>query len=156
MRRKDREITDPLKIRKIIEKCDCCRLGFSDGNRVYIVPLNFGYIESEGKRTFFFHGAEEGRKIDLIIRNGYAGFELDTNHGLNEKEAACEFSFRFQSVIGEGKVVIVKGTEEKRAGLQTIMNHYSDRQNWEFSDKMLAGVTVFKLEVEGMTCKEHA
>ena len=45
MRRKDREITDPGKIREIIAACDCCRLGFCDGGRAYIVPLDFGFVE---------------------------------------------------------------------------------------------------------------
>lgn len=42
MRRKDREITEPAKIREIIEASHCCRLGFFDGKEVYIVPLSFG------------------------------------------------------------------------------------------------------------------
>lgn len=89
MRRNDREVTDSQKINNIILACDCCRIGFSDGNGVYIVPLNFGYVENGGKRTLYFHGAAEGRKINLIKQTGYAGFELDTNHKLQRLYRLC-------------------------------------------------------------------
>lgn len=49
MRRKEREITDNNKIIEIIDKCDCCRLGFKDEESVYIVPLNFGYKKEDEK-----------------------------------------------------------------------------------------------------------
>ena len=52
MRRSDREVTDPKQIRDIIDHCTCCRLGFWDGQEVYILPLNFGYEEADGKRVF--------------------------------------------------------------------------------------------------------
>lgn len=66
MRRKDREVTDNCEINKIINSCQIIRLAFADGVAPYIVPLNFGFEEKDGKRTFYFHGAKEGRKLDLI------------------------------------------------------------------------------------------
>ncbi|MFR9159268.1 MAG: pyridoxamine 5'-phosphate oxidase family protein [Ruthenibacterium lactatiformans] len=54
------------KITQIIQTCHCCRLGFCDNGAVYIVPLNFGYAEENGKRVFYFHSAKSGRKLDLI------------------------------------------------------------------------------------------
>ena len=55
MRRKDREITDLERIDEIIRACDCCRLGFQDGEGVYIVPVNFGFAWEDGKRVLYFH-----------------------------------------------------------------------------------------------------
>ena len=49
MRRADREVTDPVKIREIITSCDCCRLGLCDGERAYVVPLDFGLEERDGR-----------------------------------------------------------------------------------------------------------
>lgn len=155
MRRKDREITDLRKIDGIIMACDCCRLGFADENGVYIVPLNFGYEVKGEKRSFYFHGAKEGRKIDLINRTGRAGFELDTSHEVTGAETACNYSFRYQSVIGNGTVSIVTDDMEKRAALQLIMSHYSEKNDWDFPDAAVRAVAVFKLEVRELTCKEH-
>jgi len=113
MRQKNREITDNNKINEIILSCSCCRLGFNDNGKVYIVPLNFGYVEQNKKRIFYFHSAKEGRKIDLISKKMSAGFELDTNYKLNEATTACGYSSRFQSIIGLGIVVFVSDFEEK-------------------------------------------
>jgi nitroimidazol reductase NimA-like FMN-containing flavoprotein (pyridoxamine 5'-phosphate oxidase superfamily) len=76
VRRKDREIKDTYGIREIIRECDCCRLAFPDGKSAYIVPLSFGYDEEEN--ALYFHGAAEGKKMDLVRQTGYAGFEMDT------------------------------------------------------------------------------
>ena len=51
-------------------------------DRVYIVPLNFGYAEENGKRVFYFHSAKSGRKLDLIAGTPSVGFELDVNLSL--------------------------------------------------------------------------
>ena len=155
MRRKDREITDPMKIADIINRCTCCRIGFYDDGEVYIVPLNFGYACSEGRYTFYFHGAAEGRKIELIQKNPDVGFEMDTGYALKEADIACGYSARFQSVIGNGVMEIVTNMEEKKEGLRLLMEHNTGKREWEFDEKMLNAVTVFKLEVTKMSCKEH-
>ena len=90
MRRKDRQVSDAAMQREIILACSCCRLGFCDEGGAYIVPLNFGYEERGGKRTFYFHGAREGRKMELIKAGGPVGCERDTGWRLNEAKEACE------------------------------------------------------------------
>ncbi len=155
MRRKDREVTDFMKIENIISRCTCCRIGFYDDGEVYIVPLNFGYEAKGDTYTFYFHGAQEGRKIDLIQNNPVVGFEMDTNYALNEADIACGYSARFQSVIGTGVVSIVSEINEKRRGLSLLMEHNTGKRNWDFNENMFNAVTVFKLEVTKMSCKEH-
>jgi len=103
MRRSDREVVDSGKINEIVRACDCCRLGFIDGDSAYIVPLNFGFEEAEGKRFFYFHGAKEGKKIALIQANPNVGFELDTNHAVNDADKACNYSFGFKASSARAK-----------------------------------------------------
>ena len=155
MRRKDREITDISKIYDIISKCHCCRVGFNDDGDIYIVPLNFGYTVEGEKITFYYHGAHEGRKIDLIRTAPNVGFEMDTNYKLNEAEVACEFSARFQSIIGNGVISLIEDVEEKKHGLDIIMQHVSGRGGWDYPEQMVKNMSVMKLEVEEMACKEH-
>lgn len=155
MRRSDREIKDKNKIKDIISACHCCRLGLNDNGNVYIVPLNFGYTENNGKYTFYFHSAKEGRKVDLINKNGCAGFEMDTNYMLHEGNIACEYTARFQSIIGSGKIAVVEERDEKIKALLAIMHHNTGRDNWEFSDSMLNAVCIFRLDAEELSCKEH-
>lgn len=155
MRRTDREITDRERINEIIKACHCCRLGFCDQGQVYIVPLSFGYEDQGDKRIFYFHGAMEGRKIDLIRKTHYAGFELDTNYQLQKAEAACGYSARYQSIIGTGKVDLIENFEEKRHALLCIMKHNSGREDWTFLEDALRKVAVFQLTVEEISGKEH-
>ena len=155
MRRADREITDHGTITDIIRRCHCCRVGFADGDGVYIVPLSFGFEEAEGRCAFYFHGAPEGRKFDLIQSSPAVGFELDTGYALREADSACGFSCRFQSVIGTGVIRPVTDPAEKRHGLQQIMLQLSGRENWTFPEQAVASTAVFRLDVTDMTCKEH-
>ncbi|HJO06699.1 MAG TPA: pyridoxamine 5'-phosphate oxidase family protein, partial [Chloroflexota bacterium] len=62
MRRKDRAITDPAAIEKILRRADVCRVGMIADGEPYVVPLNFGY--RDGK--VYFHSFSSGRKIDAI------------------------------------------------------------------------------------------
>ncbi|MBS7006831.1 pyridoxamine 5'-phosphate oxidase family protein [Anaerostipes sp.] len=155
MRKKDREVLNEEKIDKIISDCYCCRLGLQDEGRIYIVPLSFGYEKENSRRIFYFHSAKEGRKIDLIRKNGYAGFELDTNYTLKEGVNACSYSAAFQSVTGSGKMLFVNEPEEKKKALSLIMHHNTGKEEWEFSEEMLEAVCVFKLEAEELSCKEN-
>ena len=158
MRRKDREVTDPMRIADIISRCTCCRIGFCDDGEVYIVPLNFGYEIKDNDYTFYFHGAKEGRKIDLIHKNPEVGFEMDTDpavYTIGKSETACDYTTRFQSVIGSGIVSIVSEIEEKKLGLSLLMEHNTGKREWAFHEKMVEAVTVFKLKVTKLSCKEH-
>ena len=156
MRRKDREVTDNCEINKIINSCQIIRLAFADGVAPYIVPLNFGFEEKDGKRTFYFHGAKEGRKLDLIKKLGVAGFEADSDTEIYGSREACTYSSKFKSVIGYGNVETVEDKAEKIHGLNAIMAHYVPGKSFEFSDANVKAVQVFKLEVREISAKLHS
>ncbi|WP_295742647.1 pyridoxamine 5'-phosphate oxidase family protein [uncultured Oscillibacter sp.] len=153
MRRKDREVTDPGKIREIIAACDCCRLGLCEDGRAYIVPLDFGFTEQSGRYTFYFHSAKKGRKIDLIRESGWASFEMDAGHQVVSDEIACEYTARFQCVMGGGPVTLLETAEEKRTGLTALMEHTAGPGPWTFGDAMVDAVEIIRLEAEELSCK---
>lgn len=157
MRRKDREVLDEVKIDKFIRNCDCCRIGFYDkeNNEVYIVPLNFGYSNVDNKRVFYFHGAKEGRKIELISKTKKVSFEMDSNHELIVGKMACNYSERYQSVMGTGLISFVEDKDQKIAALNEIMFQSTGKKDWEFPEPMLNGVVVFKIEVTSLSAKER-
>lgn len=155
MRRKDREVTNESRIDEIIRRCHCCRLGFSDGGEVYIVPMNFGFVKRGGKRVFYFHSAKEGRKIDLLRGGCNVGFEMDCGYQLHPGEAPCDCYAEFSSIIGTGRAEIVDDPDEKILGLQSLMEHAAGKENCEFRPEMLAAVCVFRLEADKLTCKVH-
>ena len=155
MRRQDRAVTDPEKIQAVIDDCEVCRLGFQDGRGVYVVPVNFGHAVENGRHIFYFDGAQEGRKLDLVRRNGRAGFELDTGYRLQGAGEACGYTAAFQSVIGEGPIRVVETAEEKRRGLAAIMRQATCRGDWTFPDAAVDAVCVLRLDAEELSCKEH-
>lgn len=155
MVRKDRQVTDKSKINEIISSCDYCRLGLIDGASVYIVPLSFGFVETDGEYTFYFHSAETGHKIDLIKKNPVAGLEMDTNYQLVKGKQACYYSAKFQSIVGNGKVTLVEDQDEKKQGLIELMKHTAGKDDFKFSPSMIERVCVFKLVTDKLSCKEH-
>lgn len=153
MRRNDREITDKTLIEHFIAKEQIIRIAFYDNGDLYIVPLNYGYIYDNDKYVFYFHGAKAGRKYELSKSSPQVGFEIDGAYELLEADVACDYSAKFQSVIGTGRLSIVEDYEEKIKGLNILMKHISGKTEWSYSKEMVDAVAVFRLEVEKLSCK---
>ena len=155
MRKIDRQVTEPASINEIIEKMDAIRIGFYDGEEVYILPLSFGYEETGGKYTFYMHGAKAGRKAELVKSCNTAGFELDRSIEVKNAEAACDHTVTFNSVIGHGAIEEVTAPAEKIHGLNAVMKQNTGKGDWDFPDKMLDATFVIKLTADWITCKVH-
>lgn len=153
MRRTDREITDFNLIEKFIRKEEILRIAFYDEGDIYIVPVNYGYCNVENKYIFYFHGAKAGRKYELAKKKPTVGFEIDGNYKLLEGDIACQFSAKFQSVIGTGKLSLLETDREKIEGLDFIMQQINYCKENKYSDEMIKAVAVFKLVVDKISCK---
>ncbi|PLY03231.1 MAG: pyridoxamine 5'-phosphate oxidase family protein [Desulfuromonas sp.] len=150
MRRNDKQITDFEKIEEVIRKCRVCRLGLSHNDRPYIIPINFGYRD----KTLYFHSAREGTKVDILKKNPNICFEFDIDLGtVRNEDSGCNWSNRYQSVIGFGKIAIVEGVEQKRDALDILMKNYSDTR-FDYPYRSLENTLVFKVDIESMTGKQ--
>ena len=149
MRRKEKEVLDRDEIESIIRKADVCRLGFSDNDIPYIVPLNFGYKEN----CLYFHTAKAGKKIDMIKTNNRVCFELDIDHEVVRAENPCDWNMKFQSVIGYGEAFLLEDIDDKRLALDIIMEHYSGRPDG-YKEKLVDHLAVIKVQIESMTGKK--
>lgn len=147
-------MTDPAEIRSIIECCEALHLGLSDGNMPYVVPLNFGFEETRTGYVFYFHGAMEGKKLDLIRKNPRGFICLDTNHELITGESAEHYSYRYASVMAEATAEILEDREEKRHGLACIFAHYS-HEPFSVSEKLLDATAVVRLTAGELTAKRR-
>lgn len=153
MRRSDREITDVKLIEAFIAKEQIMRIAFYDNGEIYIVPVNYGYTNDSGRFAFYFHGAKAGRKYELSKGSPDIGFEIDGNYELLEADIACDFSAKFQSVVGTGKISIVEDREEKLKGLNVLMRQTSGNAEWQYSEEMINAVAVYKVDVNKISCK---
>ncbi len=150
MKRSDREIKDQKEIETIIEKAEICRIGLSDDNTPYIVPMDFGYKDNR----LYFHCAKEGKKIDIIKRNNSACFEMDIVHTFIKPEGRpCGWDAKYQSVIGFGKAFIVEEFEEKSEAMNIIIQHYG-ADYYPFSKDELEKVSIIKIEIASSTGKK--
>ncbi len=155
MRRSDREVTDFSNLEQIIQQCDVCRLGLSENNTPYVVPLNFGYEINDGRLTLFFHCAKEGKKLNILQVNPNVCFEMDCRHELVEKENACSYSMKYESIIGNGKAEILFNMQEKNKALSKIMEKYTHRTDFQFDPGMVEKITVFQVVSQDFTGKSH-
>ncbi len=155
MRRKDREVTDRDTILGVIQQCRYCRLGFYDEGEVYILPLNYGYAFKGDQLYLYFHGAKEGRKIDLISRGGSVGFQMDAEYSFKLGESACNSTASYQSIIGNGEVSFVTDVSAKIEALKTIMRQQTQREDWPFDESAVNAIAVFQLKVTKLSCKIH-
>ena len=153
MRRNDREVKDKALIEQFIAKEQIIRIAFYDNGDLYIVPLNYGFIYENNKYVFYFHGAKAGRKFELSKSSPMVGFEIDGEYELLQADVACNYSAKFQSVIGTGRLSIIEDYEEKIKGLNALMNHISGKSEWDYSKDMVNAVAVFRLEVDKLSCK---
>ena len=145
MRRKDREVTEPAELLKIIQECKVCRIAMQDAHGLYIVPLNFGYEFAEGKLTLYFHSAKEGRKIDILSNEPAVAFEMDCSHQLIGSEVACRNGYAYKSIIGNGFAYLVDDVEDKLKGLSLIMVHQTGKE-FDIPAQAVNSVAVFKIE----------
>ncbi len=152
MRRKDREINDREEIESIIAKSDVCTVALSNDNYPYLVTMNFGYCPGSVPKIYF-HCSREGKKLDMIRKNNYVCFEFFTDNKLHGGESACDYGTSYRSVVGYGTVSPVNDEEEKIAALNSIMEHYTGKSNFEFRPGTLAGTYVLRLDISEMTGK---
>jgi nitroimidazol reductase NimA-like FMN-containing flavoprotein (pyridoxamine 5'-phosphate oxidase superfamily) len=154
MRKANREVQDRRELLEILEKCDVCRIGLTNSEAAYIVPMNFGFEWPEdGLLTLWFHCAREGRKLDMIRENGNVCFEMDCGHELKHGATACAYSMNFESIIGYGRICVEVDAARRIHGMETIMRKYSRESAFQFADAALAQTVALRLDVREFTGK---
>ncbi len=153
MRRKDRQVTEKEQLQKIMDRCDVCRLGLYDGQEVYILPLNFGYSWQGGLPELFFHGAAQGRKLDILAQNPRVGFEMDCSHKLITGSAPCNWTMEFESIIGQGVVEVVQDRDQRIRGLDLLMAKYGYKGGQGYHQPALEHTAILRLAVTQLSGK---
>jgi len=149
MRRKDKEIADPALPAAVLREAFVCRIGLADGDRPYVVPVNF--VSSGG--CLYLHSASEGRKIEILRQNNQICFETETGVELVRSEMACDFGARYVSVIGTGTASFVTDPAEKSRVFDLFMAKYAGGGEWSYPEAALRAVTVIRVDVETLTGK---
>ena len=153
MRRTDREVTDVVKIREILEKAQIVHIGMVDEGRPYVVPMHYGYRYENGVLTLYMHGAKEGRKCDILAKNPQVFIEIETDvEDVSGGEIACNYGSSYASIMGDGKADIVTEAAEKVEALQILMRTQTKR-DFVVTEQMSESVQVFRIVVPHLTAK---
>ena len=142
MRRNDKEITDQNTIQEILINSNVCNVALFDEEYPYVVPMNYGIKDN----ALYFHCALAGKKIDLINKNNKVGFVIEENSELITGKQSCQWTTKYRSIMGKGNIEIITDFDEKKEGLDILMEHHGKFDN-AYSPKMVDKVLVLRLDI---------
>ena len=143
-----RIITDNNEIEDIISKTRVIFVGMSVNDEPYVLPFNFGYKD----RTFYIHGAPEGKKIEYLKANGKVCISLEINSDLfvRHETMACSYSMTYTSIVAYGKAEFIEDFDEKVEALNLVMRQYTNK-DFKYSKPSVDGVAVIKILCDDIT-----
>jgi uncharacterized protein len=151
MRRKEKEITEKAIMEEILREQEVGRLATSIGDLPYVVPINFVY--TGGK--IIFHSHKDGTKMANIAKNPCVCFEVDFGE-IVRGEKPCDFSWKYMSVIVQGKAKVIEGSKKRLAALRRISDKYAPGKGQKLTEDDMAKNTqlvLVEIEVDEMTGK---
>jgi nitroimidazol reductase NimA-like FMN-containing flavoprotein (pyridoxamine 5'-phosphate oxidase superfamily) len=154
MTKRERQITDPDQIRRILDTAKVLHLGLSVDNEPYVVPLNYGYTMEDGKLVIYLHSAQRGKKLDMLRANPKVFFEMDCDRAPFEGQLPCQYGMVYSSVMGRGVAHIVEDVEEKKRAMSILMNTQTGK-NFTFVDRLVSMVAVIRVDVSEYTAKHR-
>ena len=161
MRRNEFAITDQETIHALLNECEYGTLSLIDNNVPYGIPLNFVWWE-EGVA---FHGAKEGKKIELIAQNQHASLSIVKPYSLlpsyfSETTSACPASQLYASIIMQGIITIIDTNEQKASALNALMEKLQPEKRYEtisaekpMYKKRIEEIMILKLTPKSISCK---
>ena len=103
---------DPALPGEILNKAESLFVAFQTGDFPYVLPFNHVWLDGR----IYIHCALEGRKIDVLRRDGRVGFSTAVDVCIIREKSTTHF----RSLCGTGRVSEVTDTEEKRRALDAI------------------------------------
>jgi len=147
MRRGDRQLSEEAA-HALLKKGTVCHLAMVAQGEPYLVTLNYGFHD----RTMYCHCAREGKKMDVLAVCRRVCFTVLPRHELVLAEKGCDYSMKYESVVGYGTVRFLEEREEKCRALGIIMAQYAPG-DFAFPDAPLARTAVFAVDIEELTGK---
>lgn len=120
IRQISRTVTNQTRIDKFLSEAKTGHLGLADKEIPYVIPLNFIWWND----AIYYHGAAEGRKVEIIKENTNACFTVSENYGTLVDPVPAHTDTAYMSVLLFGTVEIVHNIEEATAALQQLLHKY--------------------------------
>ena len=154
MTKRERQITDPKQIEAILDASKVLHLGLAVDNEPYVVPLNYGYTMEDGKLVIYLHGAQRGKKLDMLRRTPRVFFEMDCDRVPFDGVMPCQYGLVYSSIMGRGLAHIVEDVEEKKKAMTILMKTQTGK-DFTFEDRLVSMVAVIRIDVAEYTAKHR-
>ena len=154
MTKREFRITDEQQILAILDAAKVLHLGLAVDNEPYVVPLNYGYTMENGNLTLYLHGANQGKKLDMIRANPRVFFEMDCDRIPFDGVLPCQYGMVYSSVMGRGTAHIVEDVEEKKKAMSILMKTQTGK-DFSFNDRLVSIVAVIRIDVAEYTAKHR-
>lgn len=151
MRKSERELKSFDELVDVLQRCDTIRLGIHDEPYPYIVPLSFGLEVVDGVIHLYIHGAQEGKKHDLIAKDPHVCVEADICHRF--VDTGHSITTEYESVIGYGTVEKVFA-EEAVKGLDLLLAHCG-YEGYNYDHAVTSVLTVYRITLHCLTGKRR-
>lgn len=148
------EILDEAEKTALLASGDHVSIALCDGDTPYIVTMSYGF-DAEHNRLYF-HCANKGDKLDYIRKNANACATIIKDNGY----LATRCDHDYQSLVIRGSIRIVDDLQEKKHGLQVLLNHLEKDPQPIFernikSDRSYDAVTILRFDMVSIIGKKY-
>lgn len=153
-----RTLTDQEQIDAFLAHAKVGNLGLSNGTEPYIIPLNFCWWNGH----IYFHGADSGRKVEMINANNRVCFSVCEEYGTIADPIPAHTDTAYMSVFLSGTIERVQDPDEMRDAMQAMLDKYvpgyypeplSLQHVVKYRSSMGSVTAVFRITPDSLTAK---
>ncbi len=148
-----RRSMDKDGILSLLARAEVGHMATVDGSGLpYVVPVHFVF---DGEHIYF-HGLNEGKKLDHIRSNPAICFETYEllKIGLNKKNPCDSWTY-YRSVVATGMARILESREEKTRALTLLNEKYFKGPVDEMPHTVIDGTCVIDMAIDRISGKHH-
>lgn len=145
--------TDPQAIADILDRAEYASLALVDEEGPYSVPVNFAFANG----VLYLHSGKQGRKVEALRRAQAAGapvaFSAAVDLEMKTGDKACQWGYKFRSVLGSGTVRFLEDPAELLSALGLIMKKYAGGDSFPYDEKSLGHTAVIAIQAAAITAR---
>jgi nitroimidazol reductase NimA-like FMN-containing flavoprotein (pyridoxamine 5'-phosphate oxidase superfamily) len=151
VRRRDREVTDPEELRRVLRSTKYVTVALCMDDTPYLVSLSHGFDEEHN--CLYFHCAPEGKKLVYAKVNARVWGQAVLDYGVTDE---CDYAYT--SVHFQGTLSIIDDFAEKQHGMEVMVHQLSttpEAKLAKIKPEKLATTTMLRIDITGVTGKRH-
>ena len=151
MRRREKEVTDREEMVRVLETARYVTVAMCGEDGPYLVTLSHCY--DHDRDAIYFHCAREGRKVDILKRDGRVWGQALIDLGY--ADGRCDHLY--QTTQFRGRVTFVDDPAEKRHALEIMVRKNEKEPESVYAeqvtDESVSHVNIGRIDIELMTGK---